>query len=91
MTGTVRNAGVSLEADALVIGGGMAGGPQRSRKRTHLCSRKLTQRVRTFNGQLACAGTSGHAFRQLFLCSIAGDHSSVPTWVPHDMASGGGQ
>ena len=66
-------------------------GPQRSQERTHFCSPELTQRVRIglwLVGETGRYPTCLKAIIPLFDCR---DHSSVPTWVPQDMASAGGQ
>jgi tetratricopeptide (TPR) repeat protein len=64
---------------------------QRSQERTHFCSLELTQRVRMdlwSVGQTRRYPTCLQATIPWFDCR---NHSSVPTWVPQDMVSAGGQ
>ena len=74
-----------------LVGGLIAISPQRSQERTHFCSSELTQQVRIdlwSAGQTSRSRTCLQATIPLF---DRRNHSSVPTWVPQDMASAGGQ
>ena len=65
--------------------------PQRSPERTHFCSPELTQRVRI--GLWPMGWNSRYSVRSEATIPLFDrrNHSSAPTWVPHDMASAGGQ
>ena len=64
---------------------------QRSQKRTHLCSRKLTRRARISLRSTDRISGRVRDLEKSFLGSIEEDHSSVPTCVPRDLVSAGGQ
>jgi hypothetical protein len=65
--------------------------PQRSQERTHICSWKVTHRART--GLWPMGWNSRYSVRSEATIPLFDrrNHSSAPTWVPHDMASAGGQ